>query len=75
MYLPSGSEIAYWASPKPLQNAGVSCLPRAQREDRPLPVRDGIVAATRYEHGLTVVTRNVGHFQVTGVDVLNRWPS
>jgi len=48
---------------------------RAQREGRSLPVLDGIMAATAYEHGLTVVTRNVEHFQVTGVDVLNPWPS
>ncbi|MDA8347085.1 MAG: type II toxin-antitoxin system VapC family toxin [Thermaerobacter sp.] len=48
---------------------------RAQQEGRPLPVLDGLMAATANEYGLTVVTRNVGHFQVTGVDVLNPWPS
>ena len=29
------------------------------------------IAATALEHGLTVVTRNVSHFEPTGVPVLN----
>ncbi|MDP2835187.1 MAG: type II toxin-antitoxin system VapC family toxin [Pseudomonadota bacterium] len=32
---------------------------------------DLLLAATAQEHGLTVVTRNVRHFQVTGVPVFN----
>jgi predicted nucleic acid-binding protein len=32
---------------------------------------DLLIAATALEHGLTVVTRNVRHFEPTGVDVLN----
>lgn len=32
---------------------------------------DLIIAATALEHGLTVVTRNVKHFEPTGVPVLN----
>ena len=32
---------------------------------------DLIIAATALEHGLTVVTRNVRHFEPTGVPVLN----
>ncbi len=32
---------------------------------------DLILAATALEHGLTVVTRNVRHFEPTGVSVLN----
>lgn len=32
---------------------------------------DLLLAATALEHGLTVVTRNVRHFQPTGVPVLN----
>ena len=32
---------------------------------------DLMVAATALEHGLTVVTRNVAHFEPTGVRVLN----
>ena len=30
-----------------------------------------MIAATALEHGLTVVTRNVRHFEPTGVEVLN----
>ena len=32
---------------------------------------DLFIAATALEHGLTVVTRNVRHFEPTGVPVLN----
>lgn len=32
---------------------------------------DLFIAATALEHGLTVVTRNVRHFEPTGVSVLN----
>ena len=30
-----------------------------------------MIAATALEHGLTVVTRNVRHFEPTGVQALN----
>lgn len=39
----------------------------------PRPVRDGLIAATALVHGMTVVTRNVGDFEPTGVRVLNPW--
>lgn len=35
--------------------------------------RDALIAATALVHGLTVVTRNVGHFQPMGVAVVNPW--
>lgn len=34
---------------------------------------DLLIAATAEEHGLTVVTRNVRHFEPIGVAVLNPW--
>ena len=34
---------------------------------------DLLIAATALEHGLTVVTRNLNHFQPTGVATLNPW--
>ncbi len=37
----------------------------------PLPIVDGLMAATARIHGLTIVTRNVGHFESAGVPVLN----
>jgi predicted nucleic acid-binding protein len=39
--------------------------------DRPLAPIDGLMAATALHHGLTLVTRNVGDFERSGVDVLN----
>ncbi len=35
--------------------------------------RDALIAATALVHGMTVVTRNVGDFQVTGIMLLNPW--
>jgi len=35
--------------------------------------RDALIAATALVHGMTVVTRNVDDFKVTGVAVLNPW--
>ena len=37
--------------------------------------RDALIAATALVHGMTVVTRNVDHFQPTGVAVINPWQS
>jgi toxin FitB len=37
----------------------------------PLPVVDGLIAATARVHGLTVVTRNSDDFKRAGVEVLN----
>jgi predicted nucleic acid-binding protein len=34
---------------------------------------DGLIAATALIHGLTVVTRNVKHFEPMGVPVYNPW--
>jgi hypothetical protein len=39
----------------------------------PRPFRDGLIAATALVHGMTVVTRNVDDFQLTGVTILNPW--
>ena len=35
--------------------------------------RDALIAATAFVHGMTVVTRNVGHFQPMGIAVVNPW--
>lgn len=39
----------------------------------PRTERDALIAATALVHGMTVVTRNVGDFQPTGVPLLNPW--
>lgn len=41
----------------------------------PVPVIDGLLAATAKLHGLTVVTRNTGHFTTAGMDVVNPFRS
>jgi predicted nucleic acid-binding protein len=46
----------------------------ASRAGRPLPVIDGLLAATALHHGLTLVTRNVADVAATGTSVLCPWP-
>ena len=38
---------------------------------QPLPVSDGLIAATGLEHKLTVVRRNTADFQRSGVNIVN----
>jgi predicted nucleic acid-binding protein len=38
---------------------------------QPLPVSDGLIAATALEHTLTVATRNVSDFQRSGAGTFN----
>ncbi len=38
---------------------------------RPIPVADGLLAATAKVHGLTLVTRNDQHFQGLGIGMVN----
>ena len=46
---------------------------KAQRTGQVVPAMDGLLAATAVRHGLHVMTRNVAHFEVTGVPLLNPW--
>ena len=45
----------------------------AERAGRRLNVQDGQVAAIALVHGMTVATRNVGHFEATGAVIVNPW--
>jgi toxin FitB len=45
----------------------------AAKAGRPLPVIDGLLAATALHHDLTLVTRNNGDVSGTGVAALNPW--
>lgn len=46
---------------------------RSARLHVPDPVRDGLIAATAFVHGMTIVTRNVADFTWEGGSVLNPW--
>jgi toxin FitB len=45
----------------------------AAKKGRPLPVIDGLLAATAWHHDLMVVTRNDTDLRGTGVPTLNPW--
>jgi toxin FitB len=40
---------------------------------RPLSPEDGLLAATAHVHRLTLVSRNVRHFEGVGISLLNPW--
>jgi predicted nucleic acid-binding protein len=46
---------------------------RAPKRGVVIPAVDGLIAATALRHGLHLLTRNVRHFSVTGVLVLDPW--
>jgi len=48
---------------------------QGEQQGRPLPVIDGLLAATALQHGLTLVTRNVKDIEHCGVAVFNPWSS
>jgi len=56
----------------PVDEAVARCSAALHVPD-PRPLRDGMIAATALVHAMVVVTRNVGDFLPTGVDVLNPW--
>ena len=56
----------------PIDEAVARCSAALHLPD-PRPLRDGLIAATALVHAMVVVTRNVGDFLPTGVEVLNPW--
>ena len=56
----------------PIDLAVARCCARLHVPD-PRAERDALIAATALVHGMTVVTRNVGDFRLTGVPLLNPW--
>lgn len=56
----------------PVDEAVVRCSAALHVPD-PRPLRDALIAATALVHAMVVVTRNVGDFLPTGVEVLNPW--
>ena len=40
---------------------------------KPIPAIDSLLAATADQFGLTFVTRNVRHFEDTGISLFNPW--
>ena len=46
---------------------------QSERVGKPMPVIDGLIAASALTFGLTVVTRNVEDMQQSGVEIINLW--
>jgi hypothetical protein len=54
-------------------DAAVALRSAALHVPDPRPDRDALIAATALVHALTVVTRNTGDFDGTGVQLINPW--
>ena len=48
-------------------------LGEAESRGRPLPVIDGLLAASALVSGMALVTRNAAHFEQTGVIIIDPW--
>jgi len=48
---------------------------RSQQQGKPLGNIDRLLAATAFEHGLTVATHNTRHFADLGVTIFDPWES
>ena len=46
---------------------------KCEKKGQPIPAVDGLIAATALRHGLHLMTRNVAHFEPTGVMLINPW--
>ncbi len=46
---------------------------QCESQGRPLPVIDGLLAATALEWNMAIVTRNTADFAATGVSVIDPW--
>jgi predicted nucleic acid-binding protein len=55
--------------------AMLGLLDRAKASRRTIPITDLVFAATADRHGLIVVTRNVRHFEGSGLRILDPWDS
>jgi len=45
----------------------------SQKKGKPIPVSDGLIAATASRHGLHIMTRNVSDFDMSGARLINPW--
>ena len=66
----AGLEEHYADRVLPISTAIADCWGRLS-PDQPLPVSDGLLAATGIEHKLTIVTRNTDDFLRSGANTLN----
>lgn len=46
---------------------------RLEAVGKPMPAIDSLLAASAAHTGFTLVTRNVDHFEHTGIALLNPW--
>ena len=58
---------------KAISNRWGTLTARSQQQGRPVGNIDGLLAATAFEHGLSVATHNARHFKDLGVTIFDPW--
>ena len=48
-------------------------VPAAERAGTPINVADGLIAAIALVHGMSIATRDISDFDVTGAPLVNPW--
>lgn len=71
--LPARFRDRVFAVDKTVANVWAERQARLDRQGRPLPVFDGLIAATAVVHGYGVATRNERDFADFGVPIVNPW--
>jgi toxin FitB len=56
-----------------IANVWGSIVARSNKSGRKLTVMDGFLAGTAELHGMTLVTRNVRHFENLGIQLIDPW--
>lgn len=52
-------------------SAWAALLVRLKKNGQAMPVKDSLIAASALQHGLTIVTRNIGDFRNVGVPLID----
>ena len=52
-------------------SAWAALLVRLKKKGQAMPVKDSLTAASALQHGLTIVTRNIGDFRNAGVPLID----
>ena len=70
---PGGSKIANPPLGGMTLDEAAALQARAHRDGRELDLGDALIAGTAMANQMSIVTRNVRHFEGLGVEVINPW--
>ena len=69
----AGNETICWSFFPNILDIWAKTCGESEAKGNKLPIMDSLIAATAYEHDLTIVTRNIGDFNFSSVKVFSPW--